>query len=346
MLADREDLRKEQYKNGGRVAIMAEYPEEKTTDIPEHSHMDPSFWDERARGLGGTLWLPLSTAGEENVLCLNGDRYWNQDILVHEFAHGVMHVSAESFDPTFESRIREVYQNAKDAGKWNNTYAMTNYIEYYAIGVQCFFNNSAEGPVDGDGIHNEINTRDELLEYDPRLYEMILEVWPCANQIMQRCDGGNYHEHLPPSECPLPEMCKDKHNNCKSWAESGQCDSNRDYMEQECRKSCALCQPGPTYPPTPVPSCRDQNDSCAYWAGIGECEANPGYMLDNCEKSCGVCVECKDSHNNCEYWASIGECDPNPGYMLNNCIKSCEVCSGKRHLLPAYFYLFQFYNKE
>ena len=29
---------------------MAEYPEEKTTDIPEHSHMDPEFWDERARG--------------------------------------------------------------------------------------------------------------------------------------------------------------------------------------------------------------------------------------------------------------------------------------------------------
>ena len=55
MLADREDIRFAQYKNGGRIVIMAEYPKEVTTDIPEHAYLknDPyTNWDERARGLG------------------------------------------------------------------------------------------------------------------------------------------------------------------------------------------------------------------------------------------------------------------------------------------------------
>ena len=70
MLADREDLRRAQYYNKGRVAIMATYPRELTTHIPEHRFLDPNFWNERARGLGGTLHLPLTTGAEENVLCL------------------------------------------------------------------------------------------------------------------------------------------------------------------------------------------------------------------------------------------------------------------------------------
>merc|ERR1712180_296616 len=37
-----------------RHAVMASYPAELTTDIPEHSFLDSDFWDERARGLGAT----------------------------------------------------------------------------------------------------------------------------------------------------------------------------------------------------------------------------------------------------------------------------------------------------
>ena len=131
--------RQAQYQNKGRVMIMAEYPKEKTTDVPEHAYLkdDPNTdWDERARGLGGTLHLPLSSVGEENVLCLNGDRYYNQDILVHEFGHGIHHVSAEYVDPSFTSRLQSAYNTAMSRGLWANTYAATNYIEYFAIGVQ------------------------------------------------------------------------------------------------------------------------------------------------------------------------------------------------------------------
>ena len=84
---------------------MATYPRELTTHIPEHRFLDPNFWNERARGLGGTLHLPLTTGAEENVLCLPSDRYKDQDILLHEFAHGVNLVSAESVDRGFKMSV-------------------------------------------------------------------------------------------------------------------------------------------------------------------------------------------------------------------------------------------------
>ena len=121
-------------------------------------------WDERARGLGGTLNLPISSAAEENVMCHSNDRYRRQDILVHEFAHGIHLVSAEDIHYNFQSRLQRAYNNAMNTDLWANTYAATNYIEYFGIGVQCFFNDSRQGPVGGDGIHNHIDTRSELAE--------------------------------------------------------------------------------------------------------------------------------------------------------------------------------------
>ena len=63
---------------------MAEYPKEFTTSIPEHAYLknDPNTnWDERARGMGGTLDIPVTSCAEENLLCLNGDRYYDQGLL-------------------------------------------------------------------------------------------------------------------------------------------------------------------------------------------------------------------------------------------------------------------------
>ena len=67
MLADREDIRRAQYFNGGRIVIMAEYPLEKTTDVPVRV---PKFNRTFARGLRGlpemykcasALFPPLGT---------------------------------------------------------------------------------------------------------------------------------------------------------------------------------------------------------------------------------------------------------------------------------------------
>lgn len=72
VFADRPELRNSYYKMYGRFALMA--TTEVTTDIPEHRDLG-AWWNTRARGLGATRERPVSTAGEENALCLSSDRY-------------------------------------------------------------------------------------------------------------------------------------------------------------------------------------------------------------------------------------------------------------------------------
>ena len=54
--------------NKFRHAVMAAYPAELTLNIPEHSWLSSSY-NERARGLGGTVAVPLGSSAEENALC-------------------------------------------------------------------------------------------------------------------------------------------------------------------------------------------------------------------------------------------------------------------------------------
>ena len=60
---------------------------------------------------------------------------------------------------------------------WANTYAATNKDEYWAEGVQGWYNANLERDPP-DGVHNAINTRTELAAYDPGLYQLIQEVFP------------------------------------------------------------------------------------------------------------------------------------------------------------------------
>ena len=161
-----------------RVAVMARY--EGTTDIPEHAHLanDTTLnWDVRARGLGGTLELPLTSCAEENLLCYQIDKYHAEDILIHEFAHTIHDVGIVPTDSTFNNLLQEQMDRVVAAGKYENTYALTNKWEYFAEGVQDWFNVNGEVP-EPDGKHNQVNTRAELKEYDPGLYQILSRYFP------------------------------------------------------------------------------------------------------------------------------------------------------------------------
>ncbi|HEY4787512.1 MAG TPA: hypothetical protein VIH57_15750 [Bacteroidales bacterium] len=167
-----------------RVAVMARY--EGTTDIPEHKYLakDTSVnWDVRARGLGGDLELPLTTCAEENLLCYQIDKYHAEDILIHEFAHTIHLVGIVQVDTTINTRLQKALNNALAAGKWKNTYAATNIEEYWAEGVQDWFNVNAEVLVP-DGKHCYVNTRKELQEYDPGLFAILKEFFPETTELI------------------------------------------------------------------------------------------------------------------------------------------------------------------
>lgn len=168
MLAGREDLLQCLTTQRVRLTVMAwsEY----TTDVPEHRHLKPRiFWDRRARGLGGS---PVS-CGEENLLGFPGDPYSTENILIHEFAHAVHGYALRVLDPTFDRRLRQAYGAALEQGLWQGTYAGQNPGEYWAEGVQDWFDNNREN----DSLHNHVNTRAELKAYDPPLADLCTEVF-------------------------------------------------------------------------------------------------------------------------------------------------------------------------
>jgi alpha-glucosidase len=179
MLAQRPDLQKELTRGHVRIAVMA--VSEVTTDIPEHSRLTPKdYWDKRARGLGGTPRIPTTSCAEENLLGLPADPYVGESILIHEFAHTIHGIGMKALDAkgaeTFDERLKKLYEQAKSRRLWEKTYAATNAAEYWAEGVQSYFDSNQRAEP-ADGVHNAVRTREELAEYDPELGKLVAEVF-------------------------------------------------------------------------------------------------------------------------------------------------------------------------
>jgi len=168
MLTNRADILRALATNNARLVVMAH--NEYTTDIPEQADMTPKvYWDRRARGLGGRI----ASCAEENMLCFPGDPYSTENILVHEFSHVIHGVALKAMDPTFNRRLNFAFLSATNTGKWKGTYAATNPGEYWAEGVQSWFDNNRQN----DALHNHVDTRPELKEYDPALARLCAEVF-------------------------------------------------------------------------------------------------------------------------------------------------------------------------
>ena len=176
-----------------RVIVMAR--SESTTDLPEQKDWkkpgpddrrltrderehyeerigrltDKEYWDRRAGGMGGN---PTSCA-EENLLGYPGTRYFGENILVHEFAHGIMDIGIRRADPELLRKIRDAYKAAMDKGLWKGHYASTNANEYWAEGTQTWFWSNYEYK-DGE---TTVMTPDDLKGYDPTLYDLLSQVY-------------------------------------------------------------------------------------------------------------------------------------------------------------------------
>jgi hypothetical protein len=172
MIGQRPEVIRAIAHNHVRLAVIA--PSEFTTDIPEHSDLTPKdHWDVRARGLGATDARPAVSCAEENLLEYRGDPYPAENILIHEFGHTIHERGMSEVDPTFDGRLRAAYAAAQRAGLWRGTYAGTNYHEYWAVGVQCWFDAARENDAD----HNFVNTRAEIKTYDRALAALLAEVF-------------------------------------------------------------------------------------------------------------------------------------------------------------------------
>lgn len=178
MLERRQDVRMEMMARGARFAIIG--TGQVTTDIPEYRNLYAEYpgtdWNVRTRGLGGTVGRPVGLTSEENLLCLSRDVYRGEDISVHEFAHTIYNVGIAPRDPSFVLRTQLSYRWAVKYQLWAGTFAATHIDEYWAEGVQDWYNVNLQ-LIPGNGLHDYVNTRPELYDRDPDLHDLIGEVF-------------------------------------------------------------------------------------------------------------------------------------------------------------------------
>ena len=172
MIGHRKDILDNMIKRNCRLVVMGH--NEFTTQIPEYAHFEPAkFWDRRARGFGSDRDDPVISCAEENLLCYPGDPYNTENILIHEFAHAIHLNGIFDVDPTFDERLEKTYDAAMAKGLWKGKYASNNHYEYWAEGVQSWFNTNR--PPDHD--HNHVDNREELKAYDPPLAKLVKEIF-------------------------------------------------------------------------------------------------------------------------------------------------------------------------
>lgn len=174
MLQNAPDIADRIAGNKGRIAVMGW--KERTQDIPEHAKLDLAAYG-RCRGVGGTIAIPVSSCGEEDLLDYDSEPYWAENIFIHEFAHTIHLVG---LDEQFNLELKALYDRAMAAGLWQDAkgddgkkkpaYAAQDHHEYWAEGVQSYFGcNCAHA----DPSHNGVNGRDELERYDPGLFRLV-----------------------------------------------------------------------------------------------------------------------------------------------------------------------------
>lgn len=190
MLARRPDVLEAMVASGSRLCVIGY--DEYTTDLPGWTHLEPKdFWDTRARGMGGSLEDPLCSCAEENLLAYPGDPYSTESITIHELAHNIHLRGMVNVDPTFDDRVKKTYEEAMAKGLWKGKYASVNHHEYFAEGVQSWFDNNR--PPDHD--HNHVDTRAELIDYDPGLAELCREVFG-ETELTYTRPATRLHGHL------------------------------------------------------------------------------------------------------------------------------------------------------
>ena len=171
-------------ENKLRVGILG--INERPTQLPEYSDLYSAFpgtdWDNRARAYGATLARPLTSNCEENMLCRQDiDRYKGEELLTHEFAHAIHELGIRFTTPGFDTELQAAFNNAIANNLWTNTYARSDMREYWAEGVQSYFNCNLEA-IPSNGVHNQVNTRAELQTYDPVLFNIIKRFFSAENR--------------------------------------------------------------------------------------------------------------------------------------------------------------------
>jgi hypothetical protein len=200
MLRKRPDIRARLIAETAHLSVMA--PTDETLDMPEYKELigtptdTPDVgWNERSRGLGGSLATPVAICGEENLLCMPCDRLRGGSILVHEFAHLIEQVGL-AHDKAFRRGLEDAFANATAKKLFQAKYPSRDKHEYWAVGAGSWFETNSIG---------ERRSRAELRAADPLLASLLVQVFP-DDDWKPTC--GAVEDPLVTSEEPAPPVDK------------------------------------------------------------------------------------------------------------------------------------------
>ena len=179
MLSARPDIAGAVASSIDHIALIGR--DQRITTLPEFEELYSTHpgtdWNRLGRSFPGTKEVPVPAGAEENLLCLESDRYAGEDMFVRDFGWSIRRFGIATVDPSLDRDIEDAYNRAIAADLWRNTVAEVNSDMYWAEGVQSFFDVNNEEKDEKDQIHNQVDTRDELRAYDPFLYSLLVEVF-------------------------------------------------------------------------------------------------------------------------------------------------------------------------
>jgi hypothetical protein len=193
MFAYRHDILKALITDGARLVVLGR--REKLSDLPEFKDSRNKVGFDEVRYLDYTPGLKLMVVAEENVLGLPQEPFAGKCMVVSVFAKALYQVTGlRPIDPNFEMqrskqqyelrvkrldiefdhKLRKIHEDALSKGLWKGTPAARSRVEYWAAGVEAYFDAAGAGqpPNLAD---RPITTREALKTYDPELYALVDE---------------------------------------------------------------------------------------------------------------------------------------------------------------------------
>jgi hypothetical protein len=178
MLSARADVRGAFAATRQRVAVIGQ--NEVLTNLPEYADLytNPPLgplapgtdWN-KLRSLSPSFAgnRPITSTGEENLLCLQGDAFAGETILAYMLGDAMRTVAIDYMDLQFESRLQAAWMYAGSKGLWVGSRALLNPQSYWAIGCEVWF---------GTTTLEAVTTRVALTTYDPGLAALLSPYMP------------------------------------------------------------------------------------------------------------------------------------------------------------------------
>ena len=198
MFAYRHDILKAMIADGARLVVLG--PAEKLSDLPEFKDAKGRAGFDAVRYLEYTPERKLIVVPEENVLSQPGEPLAGRCLTVSLFAKALYQVTGlRPFDSKFESqrgkqqyelrvkrmdvefdnRLKKLFEDAIAKDRWKGSPAARNRAEYWAAGVEAYFDAAGEG-FTPSGADRPITTRERLKAYDLDLYGLVDETMAYA----------------------------------------------------------------------------------------------------------------------------------------------------------------------